>query len=225
MAAVRTRQYLERPLCRPHCQAETRAASSSTSNRPTTPACGAGGAASPALAAVNGPAFDAPENAAPAPSPKHLARHRRRRLHRLAPGRSPAEARPAVVGLDNFATGHQHNLDEVQASVGPERWAQLQLHRGDIRDLTTCRARLRGRRLRAAPGGARLGAALARRSAPDPRSQRHRLPQHAGGRARRQGQALRLRRVQLDLRRPPRPAQGRGRHRQAAVALCGDQAT
>ena len=27
-----------------------------------------------------------------------------------------------VVGLDNFATGHEKNLAQVQASVGPERW-------------------------------------------------------------------------------------------------------
>ncbi len=27
-----------------------------------------------------------------------------------------------VVGLDNFATGYQTNLDEVQAIVGPKKW-------------------------------------------------------------------------------------------------------
>ncbi len=43
-----------------------------------------------------------------------------------------------VVGLDNFATGHQRNLDEVAAAVGPERWQRLRFARGDIRDLTTC---------------------------------------------------------------------------------------
>ena len=43
-----------------------------------------------------------------------------------------------VVGLDNFATGHEKNLAQVQASVGPERWARFQFKRGDIRDLITC---------------------------------------------------------------------------------------
>ncbi|MDE2629305.1 MAG: GDP-mannose 4,6-dehydratase, partial [Burkholderiales bacterium] len=40
-----------------------------------------------------------------------------------------------VVGLDNFATGHQRNLDEVQTAVGAERWARLRFIRGDIREL------------------------------------------------------------------------------------------
>jgi UDP-N-acetylglucosamine 4-epimerase len=44
-----------------------------------------------------------------------------------------------VVGLDNFATGHQRNLDEVQSLVSPEQWARLRFIRGDIRDLDTCR--------------------------------------------------------------------------------------
>ncbi len=30
-----------------------------------------------------------------------------------------------VIGLDNFATGHQHNLDEVKGLVTPEQWAGL----------------------------------------------------------------------------------------------------
>jgi UDP-N-acetylglucosamine 4-epimerase len=28
-----------------------------------------------------------------------------------------------VVGIDNFATGHQRNLDEVQTLVSPAQWA------------------------------------------------------------------------------------------------------
>ena len=44
-----------------------------------------------------------------------------------------------VVGLDNFATGHQHNLDEVEARVGAEAWRQFRLLRADIRDLEACR--------------------------------------------------------------------------------------
>lgn len=44
-----------------------------------------------------------------------------------------------VVGLDNFSTGHQHNLDEVEAIVGATAWKNFQFIRGDIVDLTTCR--------------------------------------------------------------------------------------
>jgi len=43
-----------------------------------------------------------------------------------------------VVGLDNFATGHQYNLDEVQKIVGPEKWAKFTLINGDIRDQAAC---------------------------------------------------------------------------------------
>jgi len=43
-----------------------------------------------------------------------------------------------VVGLDNFATGHQHNLDKVKALVGDRAWANFQFINGDIRDLKTC---------------------------------------------------------------------------------------
>ncbi|MGB4225848.1 MAG: NAD-dependent epimerase/dehydratase family protein [Candidatus Dechloromonas phosphoritropha] len=44
-----------------------------------------------------------------------------------------------VVGLDNFATGHQHNLDEVQSLVSPAQWASFKFIEGDIRNLETCR--------------------------------------------------------------------------------------
>ena len=44
-----------------------------------------------------------------------------------------------VIGLDSFATGHRHNLDEVQALVGPEAWRNWTLLEGDIRDAATCR--------------------------------------------------------------------------------------
>ena len=45
----------------------------------------------------------------------------------------------AVVGLDNFATGHQHNLNEVQTLVRPEQWGRFSFIEGDIRSLVTCR--------------------------------------------------------------------------------------
>lgn len=43
-----------------------------------------------------------------------------------------------VVGLDNFATGSQANLDEVKAFVGPEAWARFTFIHGDIRNLADC---------------------------------------------------------------------------------------
>lgn len=43
-----------------------------------------------------------------------------------------------VVGLDNFATGHQRNLDEVQSLVSPEQWANFNFIHGDIRNLENC---------------------------------------------------------------------------------------
>jgi len=44
-----------------------------------------------------------------------------------------------VVGLDNFATGHQRNLDEVKTLVSAERWARFRFIEGDIRKLDDCR--------------------------------------------------------------------------------------
>ncbi|MCT8089302.1 Vi polysaccharide biosynthesis UDP-N-acetylglucosaminuronic acid C-4 epimerase TviC [Acinetobacter sp. C_4_1] len=43
-----------------------------------------------------------------------------------------------VVGLDNFATGHQYNLDEVQGLVTPEQWANFSFIEGDIRKFEDC---------------------------------------------------------------------------------------
>ncbi|WP_323011766.1 NAD-dependent epimerase/dehydratase family protein [Castellaniella sp.] len=50
----------------------------------------------------------------------------------------------AVVGLDNFSTGYQHNLDEVQSRVSPQQWARFRFIQGDIRDLDTCRQAVTG---------------------------------------------------------------------------------
>ena len=43
-----------------------------------------------------------------------------------------------VVGLDNFATGHQHNLDEVQSLVTNSQWARFRFIKGDICNLADC---------------------------------------------------------------------------------------
>jgi len=43
-----------------------------------------------------------------------------------------------VVGLDNFATGHQHNFDKVKDSVSPEQWSNFHFIEGDICNLDDC---------------------------------------------------------------------------------------
>lgn len=45
-----------------------------------------------------------------------------------------------VVGLDNFATGHRRNLDDVREVVGGEAWRRFRFVEGDIRELDDCRA-------------------------------------------------------------------------------------
>ena len=49
-----------------------------------------------------------------------------------------------VVGLDNFATGHQYNLDEVQNLVKPEQWANFKFYEGDIRNFEDCQTACAG---------------------------------------------------------------------------------
>lgn len=51
-----------------------------------------------------------------------------------------------VTGLDNFATGHQHNLDDVKRCVDEEAWARFTFVEGDIRNLDDCRRAVRGTR-------------------------------------------------------------------------------
>jgi UDP-N-acetylglucosamine 4-epimerase len=47
-----------------------------------------------------------------------------------------------VIGLDNFATGHQHNLDEVQSEVSPMQWQNFTFIEGDIRNFEDCQKAL-----------------------------------------------------------------------------------
>ncbi|MFK4000665.1 NAD-dependent epimerase/dehydratase family protein [Psychrobacter namhaensis] len=49
-----------------------------------------------------------------------------------------------VVGLDNFATGFQYNLDEVQGLVSDEQWQRFTFIEGDIRQLADCSAACEG---------------------------------------------------------------------------------
>ena len=45
-----------------------------------------------------------------------------------------------VVGLDNFATGFQHNIDEVKDLVSKHQWQNFTFIEGDIRNLDDCQA-------------------------------------------------------------------------------------
>jgi UDP-N-acetylglucosamine 4-epimerase len=49
-----------------------------------------------------------------------------------------------VVGLDNFATGYQHNLDEVKSLVNPRQWVNFHFIHGDIRELAHCQLACHG---------------------------------------------------------------------------------
>lgn len=49
-----------------------------------------------------------------------------------------------VVGLDNFSTGFQHNLDEVQTTVSAEQWQNFKFIQGDICNLEDCQAACAG---------------------------------------------------------------------------------
>lgn len=49
-----------------------------------------------------------------------------------------------VVGLDNFLTGHRHNLDDVRTKVGDEAWSRFQFLEGDIRDRSACEESVQG---------------------------------------------------------------------------------
>ncbi|MBU1195782.1 MAG: SDR family oxidoreductase [Proteobacteria bacterium] len=43
-----------------------------------------------------------------------------------------------VTGLDNFSTGFQYNLDEVEQSIGKEKWQNFTFIKADIRDPEAC---------------------------------------------------------------------------------------
>ncbi|GAB3027915.1 SDR family oxidoreductase [Bowmanella dokdonensis] len=48
------------------------------------------------------------------------------------------KANQKVVGLDNFATGHRRNLEEVRELVGEKKWQNFRFIEGDIRDKAAC---------------------------------------------------------------------------------------
>lgn len=49
-----------------------------------------------------------------------------------------------VIGLDNFATGYQRNLDEACQLAGPADGASFRFIEGDIRDREACKAAVEG---------------------------------------------------------------------------------
>ena len=50
----------------------------------------------------------------------------------------------AVVGFDNFATGHRRNLDEAVAGLGQQQRDRLRVIEGDIRDRSACEQAMDG---------------------------------------------------------------------------------
>ena len=48
-----------------------------------------------------------------------------------------------VVGLDNFLTGHKHNLDEVKRSISKEQWSNFVFIEGDIQKYEICKEALK----------------------------------------------------------------------------------
>lgn len=49
-----------------------------------------------------------------------------------------------VVGLDNFATGYRHNLDEVREAAGENAWRNFKFIEGDIARLKECETACHG---------------------------------------------------------------------------------
>ncbi|HEY3862873.1 MAG TPA: SDR family oxidoreductase [Verrucomicrobiae bacterium] len=49
-----------------------------------------------------------------------------------------------VTGLDNFATGHRHNLSQVKKLVTARQWSRFKMVQGDIRVEKDCRRAAKG---------------------------------------------------------------------------------
>ena len=49
-----------------------------------------------------------------------------------------------VIGLDNFATGHQRNLDEVQGLLTETQWQKFYFIEGDIQEYKSCLSAVKG---------------------------------------------------------------------------------
>ena len=153
-----------------------------------------------------------------------LARHGQRRLHRLPPAGGVAAARPGGCESRQFRYGVSAQSRRSTGGRGRRRMATAHIPRSGHRRSRCVPAGVRRRRHRAPRGGARLGAAVDRRSVANSCRQRHRIPQHAGRGPRRRRGAVRIRRIEFDLWRPSGAAQGRRQHRAPAVAVRSDEA-
>ena len=122
-----------------------------------------------------------------------------------------------VVGLDNFATGHRKNLEIVQSLVAADQWARFRFIEGDIADLSACTAATAG--IDYVLHQAALGSVPRSLENPtaDERDEHHGLSEHARCEPRRGRAPFRLCRVELDVRRPSRPAEDR---RSQSVGRC-----
>lgn len=49
-----------------------------------------------------------------------------------------------VIGLDNFSTGYQRNLDEVKSLVSAEQWKNFRFYEGDIGNKELCQRVMQG---------------------------------------------------------------------------------
>lgn len=49
-----------------------------------------------------------------------------------------------VVGIDNFSTGYQHNLDQVKRLVGENQWKKFTLIAGDVTHFSDCQSACQG---------------------------------------------------------------------------------
>jgi UDP-N-acetylglucosamine 4-epimerase len=49
-----------------------------------------------------------------------------------------------VIGLDNFSTGHRHNLDQIRELVGDDAWLNFSFLEGDIRQPEACKQACEG---------------------------------------------------------------------------------
>ena len=49
-----------------------------------------------------------------------------------------------IIGLDNFVTGYQHNLDEVKSVVSKAQWQKFHFIEGDIQEYEACISAVKG---------------------------------------------------------------------------------
>ena len=128
-----------------------------------------------------------------------------------------------VIGLDNFSTGHQRNLDEAKQLVEPAQWARFDFIEGDVCAIEDCERVCKDADYVLASGRARVSDAKPRRSDRHQRNECNGLLEYAGGCPRRQGEALRLCVLEQHLWRSSGAAEGGGRNWETAEPLCGHE--